>query len=106
MTLSKVRGSMVEDTLKVQLFGRFDFEMGSELRTVWEESMETANRFVVDLSQVSMIESSALGMLLLLRREVGDETADITLCRPNEDVRWALEIAQFHKLFKLEEECG
>ena len=52
---------------------------------------------MVDLSRTSYLDSSALGMLLLLR----ERCADVRVENASDDVRKVLEIANFQRLFEL-----
>ncbi|MDQ3200585.1 MAG: STAS domain-containing protein, partial [Pseudomonadota bacterium] len=45
------------------------------------------------------LDSSALGMLLLLRDYAGGENAEITLTHANADVRKILAISNFEQIF-------
>ena len=47
------------------------------------------------------MDSSALGMLLLLRDHAGGDNADIALMNISPDVRKILAISNFDKLFKI-----
>ena len=47
------------------------------------------------------MDSSALGMLLLLREFAGGDDADIQLVSPNAEIRNVLDIANFGKLFTI-----
>ena len=56
--------------------------------------------YVVDLSNTEYLDSSALGMLLLLREHAGGENANIEITQASADVRKILDVANFSKLFK------
>ncbi|MBF0188603.1 MAG: STAS domain-containing protein [Magnetococcales bacterium] len=97
-----IRASMEEGgVLQMELRGRFGYAMGIQLRQLWEAHPD-ASEYRIDLSQVSMIESSALGMLMLMRQQVGGENANIILVGANDDVMWALKTALFDRLFTLQ----
>jgi anti-anti-sigma factor len=57
-------------------------------------------RFVVDLAKASYMDSSALGMLLLLKEHVGNN-GQIEIVNTATDVRNVLTIANFDKLFSI-----
>ncbi|MBF0589242.1 MAG: STAS domain-containing protein [Magnetococcales bacterium] len=98
-----VTGSVVDgNVLHIRLVGRFGFEMGSEMRKLWEQNNGISS-YIVDFNNVSVIESSGLGTLLLLRKVAGDEQADIILRCAKSEVLWALQVAHFEKLFTIEE---
>ena len=47
------------------------------------------------------MDSSALGMLLILRERAAEMKVEVTLTNPRETVRQVLGVANFHKLFKI-----
>jgi anti-anti-sigma factor len=85
-------------TIKIQ--GRFDFAAHQGFRSAYEESTGIS-RFIVDLQGATYLDSSALGMLLLLRDHAGGERADVRLINCNDVVRKILAISNFNKLFKI-----
>ena len=82
----------------IQLKGRFDFNEHSHFREAYR-SHPADVKYVLDMSGADYMDSSALGMLLLLREHAGGDKADITIagCRP--DLKKILTIANFQKLF-------
>jgi len=58
-------------------------------------------QYRVNLASAQYLDSSALGMLLLLRKHAGGDTAKVVIEDIPEEVRKVLEIANFHKLFTL-----
>ncbi len=92
-------------TLKITVKGRFDFGQHQAFRRAYEDFPRSDYKCVeVDLREVGYLDSSALGMLLLLRDHAGGEEADIKIININSDVRKILAISNFHKLFKLDEQ--
>ena len=77
--------------------GRFDFAVGEEFRRAYS-SHPPASSFVVDLARAEYLDSSALGMLLLLRRYAGDRPDSVRIVNASPDVRRILEIAKFERL--------
>ena len=92
-----VRISRVSGAVHIAISGRFDFSCHQEFRRSCEGTSGVAE-FIVDLSGTDYIDSSALGMLLLLRETAGEGAqVRIVNCRPT--VRRILEVANFHTLF-------
>jgi anti-anti-sigma factor len=54
------------------------------------------------MSEATYLDSSALGMLLLLRDHAGGDNADIRIRHCNEDVKKILTISNFGQLFRIE----
>ncbi len=61
--------------------------------------MPAARSYVLDLEQVTGMDSSALGMLMLLREHAGGDRAEIRIVNASADLRNTLRIAGFDKLF-------
>ena len=57
--------------------------------------------YVVDLKEATYLDSSALGMLLLLRDHAGGDDAEVQVINSNSDVRKILAISNFDKLFDI-----
>ncbi|MER2102541.1 MAG: STAS domain-containing protein, partial [Pseudomonas atacamensis] len=56
---------------------------------------------VVDLKEATYLDSSALGMLLLLRDHAGGDESDIRVVNSSSDVKKILAISNFDKLFDI-----
>ena len=88
--------------LTIKITGRFDFAAHQDFRAAYEGA-GNVSRFVVDLKETKYLDSSALGMLLLLRDHAGGERADVSLINCNPDVAKILTISNFSKLFRIGE---
>ena len=85
--------------LTIAIQGRFDFGAHQEFRDAYERIEGTPKRYQVDLQGTTYLDSSALGMLLLLRDHAGGDHAQIRLLNCNSDVRKILAISNFEQLF-------
>ncbi|MGF6202310.1 STAS domain-containing protein [Pseudomonas laurylsulfatiphila] len=85
--------------LTISIRGRFDFAKHQEFRESYEDKALSA--VVVDLKDATYLDSSALGMLLLLRDHAGGDDSDIRVVNSNTDVRKILAISNFDKLFDI-----
>ena len=90
------------NTLKIIISGRFDFGIHQEFRKASEQVSSGVNTVVMDMGNVDYLDSSALGMLLVLRDKVGENKSAVRIINPKPEVRKILEIANFDKLFTLE----
>ncbi len=88
-------------TLIIQIEGRFDFSTHQAFRDAYEHGDPEINRYVVDLSDTTYLDSSALGMLLLLRDFAGGDSSRISIENCNSDVRRILSISNFEQLFAI-----
>jgi anti-anti-sigma factor len=85
--------------LTISIRGRFDFAKHQEFRKSYEDRELSA--VVVDLKDATYLDSSALGMLLLLRDHAGGDDADVRVVNSSTDVRKILAISNFDKLFDI-----
>ncbi len=87
-------------SVTVTIAGRFDFKVHKEFREAYKHTPRTTE-FVVDMARTEYMDSSALGMLLLLREHLGGDSAKIRIVHCKPDIKKVLSIANFHKLFML-----
>ncbi|MGD8784810.1 MAG: STAS domain-containing protein, partial [Thioalkalispiraceae bacterium] len=71
-------------TVTIKLPGEFDFRAHREFRNTHKDADPHAE-YILDFSITEHIDSSALGMLLLMREELGNDSAKVRIinCRPN-----------------------
>lgn len=87
--------------LTIYVKGRFDYSCHKAFKDAFS-AVEAAS-YSVDLSEVAYLDSSALGMLLLLRDHAGGGKAQVRLVHVNNNVTNILKIANFHRLFEIVE---
>ena len=85
----------------IAVAGKFDFQLYDEFRASYADTAGTGVEYVVDLSNTEYLDSSALGMLLLLREHAGGETSNIEITQASPDVKKILDVANFGKLFEI-----
>ena len=88
--------------LMIQVEGRFDFSAHQEFRDAYEKADAGLNQYVIDMRNATYLDSSALGMLLLLRDHAGGDNANVRILNCNADVRKILTISNFEQLFTIE----
>lgn len=87
--------------LTISVKGRFDFGKHQEFRKSYESVEPEPKSYELDLKETTYLDSSALGMLLLLRDHAGGDDSRIRVVNPNSDVRKILAISNFDKLFDI-----
>lgn len=90
-----------ENKLTIRIKGRFDFGNHQVFRDAYERQAIKPESVVVDLREATYLDSSALGMLLLLRDHVGGDEPSVSMVNTSPDVRKILAIANFEKLFDI-----
>lgn len=87
--------------LTIRIDGRFDFSCHQDFRRAYEMAGSKPQTYSVDLQAATYLDSSALGMLLLLRDYAGGEKSRISIVNCNADVKKILTISNFDKLFSI-----
>lgn len=95
------RSADSQTTLVLQ--GRFDFHTHRDFRSAYEQPLENAQvrEIVIDLSGVDYLDSSALGMLLLLRERAESQGKHVALAKMHGTVKQVLDVANFDKIFSM-----
>ena len=85
--------------LTINISGRFDFEIVQEFRNAYAEHKNV--NYIIDMRATEHMDSSALGMLLNMRKSLGDSARiSIINCRPQ--IKKILTISRFDKKFNIE----
>lgn len=87
---------------QLRLSGRFDFNAHRDFRSAYESVLERAevSSLLIDLDGVDYLDSSALGMLLIVREKAMQGRKSLSLSKPRPGVKQVLDIANFGKLFQ------
>lgn len=101
MTIESSRQDQGE-SLVLKVKGHFDFSLHKEFRQAYKGE-DDVKRYIVDLKETEYMDSSALGMLLLLREFASDRGSEVVLQSCSREVRKILEIANFQRLFRIED---
>ncbi|MGD2119143.1 MAG: STAS domain-containing protein [Chromatiales bacterium] len=88
--------------LVITVSGKFNFDLHREFRDAYSNvDLSRVQSFVIDLSNVGYMDSSALGMLLVLRELAGGDRSDITLRGAEKEVQQVLDVTHFERLFRI-----
>jgi anti-sigma B factor antagonist len=91
------------DAVVVRLAGELDLYTAPAVRAALLESIERRPaRLVVDLADVTFIDSTALGALVEARARVGTKDG-LVLAAPGLEARRALEVSGLHRHFEVRE---
>lgn len=92
------------NSARLSLEGRFDFHSHRDFRTAYEAVLgqDGVRDIIIDFGRVDYLDSSALGMLLLLREKAEAGGRKVRLANLSGSVKQVLEIANFGKLFAIE----
>lgn len=87
--------------LTIRVSGGFDFSVHQAFRKASELDEATVKSIVIDLRTTDYIDSSALGMLLIMREKVNNDKRAIKIVNVRPEVKKILQIANFDKIFTL-----
>lgn len=92
-----------DTSVVIRLGGRFDFNSHREFRSAADQALATAgaHEIKIDFSSVDYLDSSALGVLLMLRDKAKLVNKTVALANCRGGVKQVIEIANFGKLFKI-----
>ena len=99
-----ISANVAGNTATINMSGRFDFNVQREFKETYDLYLGDAAVGAIDinLAGVDYLDSSALGMLLMLRERSAAAGKSLKLCKPGAGVSQILEIANFSKLFTIE----
>ncbi len=99
----KIQTSKTDERATLRLSGRFQFDSHRDFRGAYDQVIADAGVkiIVLDFADVDYLDSSALGMLLLLREKAGAAGKDVELANTRGAVRQVLDVANFARLFRI-----
>lgn len=99
----KFRLETDEKAGQISIHGRFDFNTHRHFRHAYELLIDNRelNAIEIELSRVNYIDSSALGMLMLLRERAGKVNKTVSLATSAGVVEQVLNVANFNKIFSI-----
>jgi anti-anti-sigma factor len=91
------------DAAVIRLMGRFDFNGHREFKQCYETAFQepSVRRIEVDLKGVEYLDSSALGMLLLLKEHADQRDLSVSLANCTGMVKEILDVANFGVMFSM-----
>jgi anti-anti-sigma factor len=103
MSTVQIKTSVESNKAKIAMVGRFDFNSHRQFREAYQQILDDAavKEIEIDLGAVDYLDSSALGMLLLLREKTAAANKSLALTNCRGVVQQVLEVANFNKLFTI-----
>ena len=89
------------NTLTIRVEGKFNFASHSDFREAYKSQTETGIKYQIDLSKTEHMDSSALGMLLMIKEHAKVNKGTVTLYHPSTDIKEIFEMANFYALFTI-----
>ena len=92
-----------KDISVIHLNGRFVFDSHKSFRETYDQALARSDTRVIqlDMDKVEYLDSSALGMLLMLKEKAATAGMTLQIIHLKGMARQVLEIANFHKIFTI-----
>lgn len=99
----QIQASQSNEKATLRLNGRFQFDTHREFRGAYEPFLNdpAVRILVLDMAGVEYLDSSALGMLLLLKEKLASVNKTVEIVGTYGAVKQVLEVANFGRLFKI-----
>lgn len=88
---------------RISMSGRFDFQVHREFKDAYTPLIDNAavHEIDVEMSRVDYLDSSALGMLMLLNERAKGVGKSVSLLNTSGVVSQVLEVANFSRIFNI-----
>lgn len=101
--MMQCRISSFEELVLVRLKGRCTFSSLPQFEEVLEEvNHRQPSRFEIELSELEYIDSSGVGMLLMLQEACERRQSHLVLCNPSAQVITVMRLTKLDQLFTIE----
>lgn len=90
---------------RINMYGRFDFQVHREFKEAYTPLLDNpaVREIEVEMSKVDYLDSSALGMLMLLNERAKAVNKPVTLLNTSGVVSQVLGVANFSKIFNIKQ---
>lgn len=88
-------------TLVISIEGRFDVSCHKSFSDAYTDKLTSVSTVVMDLANLEYIDSSGLGMMLMLKEKAAAEKADIQIINPSAGVMKIFKTTNYDKLFNI-----
>ncbi|HLP97127.1 MAG TPA: STAS domain-containing protein [Sideroxyarcus sp.] len=94
---------VLDNVGRIVMRGRFDFQVHRDFKEAYSRFLEdpAVQEIEVEMSRLEYIDSSALGMLMLLNERAKSANRSVVLRNPSSAVNQVLEVANFNRLFTI-----
>jgi len=88
---------------RIEMSGRFDFQVHREFKDAYTKLTDNVavNEIELEMSKVDYLDSSALGMLMLLNQRCKTASKALALLNTSAAVTQIFEVANFDKIFNI-----
>ncbi len=86
----------------IKIDGKFDYNLVQLFRNAYENLGDETNHVVVDLEDTDYMDSSALGMLLNMKKSLERIDADVRISHCKPQIKKIFQISHFDKKFDID----
>ncbi|MBY4678011.1 STAS domain-containing protein [Marinobacterium arenosum] len=90
------------NSIIIRVSDRFDFSLHQDFRDSYQSEQAPGTSFALDLQDADYMDSSALGMILLLKEHAETLGGNLVIRHPNQTIRKILDIAKFERFITIE----
>lgn len=95
-----------EDGSRVVVRGDLDLPAGDALEALVTPMIQTSPDLQIEMSDVTFLDSSGLGALIVISQMAADAGGHVVLCDPSEAVVQALDLTHTTTLFTVARPCA
>lgn len=100
MTIT-VQKSSDGKNITIKIGNKFNYSSHTDFRASYSGEKDMEISYIVDMQDTDYMDSSALGMLLLLREHVANDQNRVSIINCNTEISNILEISNFNMLFDI-----
>jgi anti-sigma B factor antagonist len=98
----KVNQKEISDICLLTIEGEIDAEHAAQFKRALIKAREnSAKKFVLDFHQVSFVDSTGLGILISLQRQLKEDGCRLRLAAFQDEVRSIFEITRLYRVFDI-----
>lgn len=96
-----INAALNNNSATLYLGGQFTFSAHRDFKAAYMRQLDNdkIGNIIIDMEKVDYLDSAALGMLLVLRDQVGKTSKSLFLSKPSPISARTFDIAGFNKLF-------
>jgi len=87
--------------ITIKITGFFNIGLYQDFSSAYKDTLTVGTKYLIDMSETEGIDSSALGMLLLLRERAGGDNSDVTIINVNQSLAKIFKVSNFNRLFNI-----
>jgi len=91
-----------KSVLTISIKGMFNFKLLNEFRQAYTDKVVKSIKIIIDLTDTTSLDSSALGMLLSMQEYLGKSDGEIKIVNCHEGVMKVFRITRFDKKFSID----